>query len=650
MSMRWLAQLRMRMRMLFRRGAAGEQLNEELRFHLERQIAENIAAGMDKEEARCAALREFGNPDLMREQTRTTWSWNGLESLWRDLRLGVRTLLRTPGFALIAVLVMALGIGANVALFTVVRGVLLRPLPFKDPDRLLRLYEQSADGVFGFNNNAGGIFAAWKKGNQSFSDLALYQYNESGLSGVGGVLPENLPSATCTWDLFSTLGVRPALGRDFNASDDRPSANGTVILSWSLWQRRFGGDKAILNQTINLDAKPYTVIGVMPSWFMFPAPNTQLWTPIYHDVPEKRIATFDNHSFESIGRLKPGVTAAQAREDLSLITKRIHDAHRDLPFVSVAAQSRPILDWMVGEIRKPLYVLLAATVCVLLIACLNVANLLVARAAARRREMAIRTALGGGWLRLLRERLIESLLLSGAGGELGLLLAHGAVQWLLYTRKDMSRVDSIHIDGVVVGFTVAVVVLGGLASGLISASSIGDKRILSALHESSRSSSGNARSILRRVLLSLEVGLTVVLLVGAGLLLKSYERLRIADMGCVTDNVLTMRIALPDARYKTPAMVANFFDTLLERVKALPGVEAAGLVEAVPGQGYWEDSGFAIVEHPPLQQGKGLFALNRTADPGYFRGHGHSDFARANIWQQSEARTGERGDRQPAVC
>jgi predicted permease len=622
MSMRWLAQAGMRLQMLFRRGSAGMRLDEELRFHLERQIAENVAAGMSREEARCAALREFGNPDLMREQTRATWSWNGLESLWRDLRLGVRTLLRTPGFAAIAVMVMALGIGANVALFTVVRGVLLRPLPFKDPDRLLRLYERGADDLFGLNQSAGGIFAEWKRQSHSFSNLAMFEYSQVGISGTGESLPENLRSAACTWDLFATLGVKPALGRDFNAGDDSSSANGTVVLSWSLWKRRFGGDKSILNQTIYLDAKPYTVIGVMPAWFAFPAPETQLWTPVYHDKPAKTMAYLDSHMFNSVGRLKPGVTAAEAGEELSLITKRIHDAHRDQPFISGGAGSKPLLEWMVGSIRKPLYVLLAATGCVLLIACLNVANLLVARAAARRREFAIRTALGGGWLRLLRERLIESLLLTSAGGAFGLLLAYGALEWLVQTRKDMSRVDSIQMDGVVAAFTVAVIVLCALSSGLISAFSAGDKRILGALHEASRSSAGDARATLRKVLLSVEVGLTVVLLVGAGLLLKSYARLRSADIGCVTDNVLTMRIGLPEARYKTHAMSANFFDALLERVRALPGVEAAGLVEAVPGQGYWEDSGFTIVEHPPLPQGKGLYALNRTADPGYFAAMG----------------------------
>jgi putative ABC transport system permease protein len=608
----------MQLRMLFRRRAASAQLEEELRFHVESHIAENVAAGMTAEQARYAALRSFGNPDLLREQTRATWSCNWLESLVRDVRLGARTLLRTPGFAAIAVLVMALGIGANIALFTVVRGVLLRPLPFTNPDRLLRLYEQTGDIGFSFNNSAGGIFTEWKNQSHSFSDLAMSRYSHVGLSGMGGELPENLRGARVTWNLLGTLGVKPALGRDFNAGDDSPSANGTVILSWSLWQRRFGGDAGIIGKTIFLDAKPYSVIGVMPSWFAFPASDTQLWTSLYHDEPAKIMAALDNHMFQSVGRLNPGTTPEQAEVELSLITKRIQDAHGDMPFVSKGAHTRPLLEWMVGDLRKPLYVLLAATGCVLLIACLNVANLLVARVAARRREMAIRTALGGGWLRLLRERLIESLLLSVAGGALGLALAYGAVAWLLQTRTDMSRVDSIHVDGIVVAFTVGVVVLCALTSGLISAFSAGHERILGALHEASRSSAGYARTTLRRVLLSLEIGLTVVLLVGAGLLLKSYERLRATDMGCLSDNVLTMRIGLPEARYKTHAMNANFFDTLLERVRALPGVDAAGLVEAVPGQGYWGDSGFTIIEHPPLPQGTGLFALNRTADPGYF--------------------------------
>ena len=363
----------------------------------------------------------------------------------------------------------------------------------------------------------------------------------------------------------------------------------------------------------------------MPDWFAFPDPETQIWTPVYRYLPPRFLTEIDNHMFDVVGRLKPGVTELQARADLSVISRRLHDTHRDDPFVMDAANSRPLIDHMVGDLRRPLFVLLAATGCVLLIACFNVANLLIARAAARRKELAIRTAMGGGWLRLLRERLMESLFAySRRRRSSACLLAAAALQWLLRERHDMARVNAIHIDWVVAAFTLGVIALCALFAGLISALSAGGRSILSALHESSRAHSGGAaRTRLRRTLLVIEVGLTVVLLIGAGLLLKSYERMRSSDMGCATDDVLTMRIGLPGARYKTPGPApVNFFNTLLERVRSVPGVEAAGLVTAVPGQGYWGDNGFTIVEHPPLPLGKGIFAVNRTADPGYFAAMG----------------------------
>ncbi len=600
-------------------------LERELRSDLELEEEEQRENGQSPEEARYAALRAFGNPALIREQTRAIWSWNRLESLARDLRFSLRTLRRTPGFTVIAILVMGLGIGANVALFTVVRGVLLKPLPFQDPDRLVMLYEWGLhdNDTVGHTTVSGGMYAEWKKQNQSFSNLALARNSRVGLSGSGGQLPEKLNSAEFSWDLLRTLGVQPALGRDFAEADDSSAASGTVLLSWGLWKRRFAGDPAILNQTIYLDAQPYTVIGIMPAWFDFPDPSTQLWTAVYHDRPEDEMASFSMHMFRAVGRLKPGVSAAQGAADLSLISRRNHDAHLNDPFVFRSASNRPLLDYVVGDIKKPLYVLLEATCCLLLIACLNVANLLVARAAARRKELAIRTALGGGWLRLMRERLIESLLLSAAGGGLGLALAAAALQWLKHARTDMSRIESIHIDGIVAGFTVGIIVLCALFSGFIAALSVSDKRALHALHEASRSVSGSsARATLRKVLLTLEVGLTVILLIGAGLLLKSYERLRSADMGCLTQGVLTMHLGLPDARYATPAQRANFFDRLLEHVRALPGVDAAGFVTVAPGQGYFGDWGFTIVEHPPLPQGSDLDALNRWADPKYFAAMG----------------------------
>jgi predicted permease len=596
-------------------------VERELQSDLELEEEEQREHGVPPEEARHAALRSFGNPTLISEQTRAVWSWNWLESLARDLRFSLRTLRRAPGFTVIVILVMALGIGANVALFTVVRGVLLKPLPFQEPGRLVMLYEADPheDNTTGYNVVSGGMYAEWKNENRSYSSLALAQEIRVGLSGSGGQLPEKLKSALFSWGMLRTLGVQPALGRDFTQADDNPGANGTVLLSWGLWKRRFGGDPAVLNQTIDLDARPYTVIGVMPVWFDFPDASTQLWTPVYHDKPGDTMRSFSNHMFRVVGRLYPGVSPSQGMADLSIISQRIHNEHLNDPFVFRSAKSRPLLDHIVGEIKRPLYMLLEATCCLLLIACLNMANLLVARAAARSKELAIRTALGGGWLRLIAERLMECLLLSAVGGALGLVLAFAALQWLTETRHDMSRVESIHIDGVVAAFTIGVIMMCALFSGLIAAFSITDKRILGTLHETSRSvGGGGARARLRKVLLGFEVGLTVILLIGAGLLLKSYERLRSADMGCITQDVITMHLGLPDARYATPALRANFYDTLLERVRSLPGVDAAGFVTFVPGQGYGPDWTFSIMEHPPLPQGSGLSALGRWADPKYF--------------------------------
>src|ERR1700738_523014 len=284
-------------------------LERELRSDLELEEEEQREGGISREEARYAALRAFGNPTLIREETRAIWSWTWLESLARDLRFSLRTLHRTPGFTVIAILVMALGIGANVALFTVVRGVLLKPLPFQDPDRLVMLYEGALreGDTAGSNLVSGGMYVEWKMQNRSYTSLALAQGIRVGLSGSGGQLSEKLNSALFSWDMLRTLGVQPVLGRDFMQADDSPAANGTVLLSWGLWKRRFGVNPPILNQTIELDAQPYTVIGVMPAWFDFPSPSTQLWTPVNHDKPEEQMASFNQHMFRVVGRLKPEV-------------------------------------------------------------------------------------------------------------------------------------------------------------------------------------------------------------------------------------------------------------------------------------------------------------------------------------------------------
>jgi predicted permease len=618
--MRWIEQARMRLRMLLFRKQAASELDVELRDHLERLIEENRAAGMSEREARAAALRAFGNPALLREQTRASWSWNGLESLLRDLRYGLRGLRHAPGFTTIAITVMALGIGANVAIFTVARNVLLRPLPYPEQDRLMAVYEYSSN-QFPQNEVAGGIYDEWTRQNRSFSSLAMMSEAKLNLSTADGELPEELIGLPCTANLMSTLGVAPALGRNFTAAEDQPGANRVVVLSWSLFKHRFNANPAIVNQQVYIDKQPYTVIGVMPAWFAFPDTTIQAWTPLHRYYPAKYVAPLGEHSFSVVGRLRDGVSQSQALDDLSAITLRIHDAHRDDAFISTGAAMVPLLKDMVGDMRKPILLMFSATLCVLLIACLNVANLLVARTAARRREMAIRTALGGGRMHLIRERLVESLLLSSAGGVVGLVLAWLAVTWIRLTlsRMEVVRADLIRIDATAMFFALGLVALCALFAGIIASFSLFNHQPLAALQDASRGSSvGRGHARLRRSLLAMEVGLTVVLLVAAGLFLKSYQRLRSADMGCMTQNLLTIRLGLYGGSYHDPAQRVQFYRALLERVRALPGVESAGFGRAVPGQGHWGDNAFTIVEHPPLPPGKAQFAIDRVVDSQFF--------------------------------
>lgn len=618
--MRWLNMLQMRFRSFFRRGNESRSLDAELQYHVDRQIAENIAAGMSADEARYAALRAFGNPALLREQTRATWSWNWLESLVRDLRYSMRTLVHTPGFSLTVVLVMSLGIGAAVAMFTVVHSVLMKPLPFPDQERLVQIYDADAhDPTHNRMAVSGPDFFDWNRQQHSFEQMAIADNGSSyNLSGIAGQLPEYVNALTATWNTYGLLGVKPALGRFFDANDDQPGSNPTVVLNWGLWKRRYGGDPKILGQTILLDAKPYTIIGVLPKGEEFPDSTVQLWTPFFHETAPQWMQSHGGHNFQVFGRLKPGVTAAQAQSEMSAIQAGIHKRFPS-DWVSTATDVVPLLESRVGRIEPALLMLLAATGCLLLIGYLNVTNLLVARSATRRREAAIRTALGGSRWRLIREQLVESVLLCAAGGVLGLILALVSIRWLLSLHPDIPRAEGIHLDGVAVLAAVGVALLCGVLAGLIPVLTLNEKQIIGPLQESMRSrSSGHASAAVRRVLLSLEVALTVVLLVGASLLLKSYQHLRSVNLGCRTNHVLTMSIALPDATYKTPITRTNFYDALLQRVRVLPGVEAAGLTNSLSGNGEFSDHGFFIPENPPLPPGHSLDADVASVDPGYF--------------------------------
>ena len=617
--MRWLHKLQIQMRMLFRRKLADAHLNDELQFHLDQQIAENIAKGMSVEEAHRAALRTFGNPTTLRDQSRESWSWNWAEQLWRDIRIGIRTLARTPGFAIISILVIAIGIGANVALFTVVRSVLLRPLPFKEPDSLLSLYGEDDKGHNKDWAIPPGDFYDWQKQAHGLEQMAIWRWSGFNMSGDKNELPEFLDAGSGSWNLFSTLGIQPALGRVFTAEDDRPGANLTVVLSWSFFRRRFNADPSILGKTIRLNARPYTVIGVLPSWFTYPDPQIQLWVPFQIDTGLESLRSHYNHIGNVVARLKPQVSAERAMQEISALQHQTHLHLQANGPVADGVNARPLIDDVVSDVKTPLYVLLAAVGCLLLIACLNLSNLLVARAAARRKEIAIRAALGSSRLRLCREQMTESLLICLMGGMLGLVIAFSATHWLTTHWADMPRADSVHLDAFVVAFAIGITFLAGILAGVLPALSATGGGMLIALQDASRTVGGStSRASLRRMLLTVEIALTVILLVGAGLLFKSFLRLRAVDLGCTTSNVLTMKYFLHDTNYTKPEQIVSFDTQLLERVRNLPGVTGAGLTTVVPGDGYYGDKMFTIPEHPPLPSGQHVFALYRAVDPGYF--------------------------------
>jgi predicted permease len=605
----------------FRRRRSDADLSREIAAHLEAERAENLARGLTPEEADRHARIKFGSARRVHEDLWQQNSALALEGILRDLRYALRTLARTPGFTLTAIAVMTLGIGATAALFTVVKSVLLNPLPYADPAHLVTVYESEPHGKSPspWLPVDAGSFEVWRRAAQPAAELALVspwqQYN---LSASGGKLPETLSAAWCSANLFRTLGVAPALGRDFAASDDRPGAPATVILSHSLWKRRYNGDPAVIGTSIWLDGSPHTVIGVMPASFAYPTSKIQIWTAVHREAPAPLLTTFSDHEFIVIARLLPGVTRMQLAAQLDTLQQAIAKAHPE-PAIHHGAMARSLLDDIVEDYKTPLYTMLAATGCVLLIACLNVANLLVARSAARQRDLAVRAALGGTRWRLVREHLSESLLLCAAGGIAGLVLAYGALLWLAHTPVELARADSIHLDGIVLLFVLALATLCGVLAGLVPALALRHHHLLESLQQTSRShSAGAGRVRARKALLAAEVGLTVVLLTAAGLLLKSYQRLRTADIGMPTENVLSMRFTLPELQYKEVPQRVAFFQQLIARVRALPGVTAAALVTAAPGQGWGGDITASVLERPPQSPNDWVDLMHRGADPGYF--------------------------------
>lgn len=507
-----------------------------------------------------------------------------MSGFWNDLKHGCRVLLKTPGFALSAIVVLALGIGANTAIFGIVNGVLLRPLPYADPDRLVQLWhtppQKQFPGVPRFALSAAN-YLDWKAQNTVFSSSAVYRFWQFRLTGRGE--PEILRAARVEPTFFSVLGTRPLVGRAIDLSDDLPERQHVVVLSHRLWNSQFGGDEQIVGKTIHLDSDAYTVIGVMPSSFEKPG-SVSLWVPLVWTAQEKAVR--GEHSMAAVARLKAGITVQQAQAQLDTIAARIAEQY-PADAAGWGAVVVRLRDETVGDVRKPLLMLLGAVVFVLLIACANVANLMLGRTIDRRKEIAIRTAFGAKRTRIIRQVLSESLLISVIGGALGLIVAHFGTRLVVnYFGAGLPRLAEIRMDGIVLLFAFMTALLSGTLAGVAPAWRMSKSDPNEALKQGLGrldSASGGKRT--RATLVVTEVALSLVLLVGAGLMIRTLWNLRSVHPGFTPDHVLTMRIGVAANEFASEGQQVQFYDQVLRRVRALPGVQYAGATDDLPLEG-----------------------------------------------------------------
>ncbi|MBA3248661.1 MAG: ABC transporter permease, partial [Pyrinomonadaceae bacterium] len=543
-------------------------------------------------------------------------------SLLQDIRYGVRMLARKPGFTLIAALTLALGIGANTAIFSVVNTVLLRPLPFANAERFVTVYGGRARGGTGYTPVSYPDFADYKKQVQSFEWVAAYSLAGTTLTS-GGDEPERLDGAVVSAELFPMLDAKPALGRVFSAEEDQPGAAPVIVLSYGLWQRRFNSDPKISGQEIKIGGRTATVLGVMPAGFKFPvqADRVDYWSPLSSDPGIAPLLTARGMRFlPVIASLKPNVTLRQAEAEMNTIASRLA-AQYPATNTGGSVHLESLHEDLVGDIRPALLVLLGAVGFVLLIACANVANLSLARAAARSKEIAIRTALGASRMRVVRQLLTESLLLSLCGGAVGLMLAVWGVDLLVAASPpDIPRLAEIGIDGRVLLFTLGVSILTGIVFGIAPALQISKHDLNESLKEGDRGSTeGLRRNRVRGLLVVSEVALSLMLLVGAGLLIKSFLHLLETDPGYDTERVLAADIALARTKYPEPDQQAVFFQQAIQRVAALPGVEAVGATNLLPLGGSDTRISFNLEGRPPFPRGETPAARYQIASPDYFR-------------------------------
>jgi putative ABC transport system permease protein len=545
-----------------------------------------------------------------------------MSNLWKDLRYAVRMMLRQPGFTVVAILTLGLGIGANSAIFSVVNAVLLRPLPYPAPEQLVMLWESKTEQGLGGARFKGTVsfsnFKDWREQNDSFADLAAYQ--QAGYSLPGKDAPERVTGATVTPNFFDVIGVQPQMGRGFGEAGKQPGGSRLVVLSDALWRRNFGADARVIGKEITLSGEQYTVVGVMPAGFQFPSRSTQLWTPL--DLTPDQLTNRDNHWLMVLGRLKPTSTLEQAQSGMSTIASRIEQQYPDIQ-AGRGVQLVSLQEELVQFVRPALLVLLGAVGFVLLIACTNVANLLLARSAARRREIAIRTALGAGRWRLIRQFLTESVLLFILGGTLGLLISKWGVDLLVnWASGFMPRAGEVRLDSRVVGFTLLLSLLTGVIFGLAPAIQSSKTDVQSALKEGGNSGQSPRRNWIRSALVVAEIAAALVLLVGAGLLIKSFTHLLNTDPGVQAENVLTMGLTLPQSLYSTHQSRTIFYRQVLERVGATPGVESAGVVNLLPIQNSGYNGKIWIEGEAVPQPGSEPIAEYRATSPDYFRALG----------------------------
>jgi predicted permease len=614
----------LRIRSLFRRPSVECELEAELGFHLDRQIEENLATGMAPDEARRAALRAIGGLSQFQEECRDMRRVKLIENFVQDLRFGLRTQRQSPAFTAVAILTLALGIGANTAIFSVVRAALLRPLPYAHPDRLTTLGEvrsqEELSNTLSLDtwNASYPDYLDWRTQSKTFESLAGFTGDGFTLRGAGE--PETIVAVQATTNFLSTLGVKPFLGRDFHAGEDAAEGPYAAILTHGFWKSRFGGDPRVIGRSIQLDSNSVTIVGVLPAEFEFaPRGNAQLWVPL-HIGPDQ--ATRRNLRWlQVIGRLAPSATSAQAGAEMKLITARLAAAY---PGQNGAIRTVmvPLRDRIVGQIRPVLLVLFGAVGFVLLIACANVANLLMARAARRRKEFAVRTALGAGRARLAMQLLAESLLIASAGAALGLIIARFGTR-LLIAAMPQAVLDSMpflrdaHADPVVLLFLLGTMILTGAAFGLAPALELFNRNLGATLKDESRGSAGGVRTRLRHTLVIGEIAFSLVLLVGAGLMVKSLTALLDHNPGFNTGRLLTFSVFLPPVPYPKDPDIIRFDRDFMDRMRALPGVVGVASTSVVPLTGGGNTIRFAIEGHPAAAGQENECDI-RDVSAGYF--------------------------------